>query len=494
MTPALPPPRVLVFGASGYVGTNLVPYLAREGVRVRAAARNRKVLEAREWRDVELVEADALKPETLDAALAGIEVAFYLVHSMAAGREFGRLDLQAADHFAHAAARAGVKRIVYLGGLIPHDAESEHLVSRKETGDRLRAGPVPVTEVRAGIIVGAGSAAYEVIRDLVFNLPVMLTPKWVQSKSSPIALANLLEYLARVAWLDEAAGGIYDAGGPDYLTYEEMMRAFGEIVGKRPYIVRVPVLTPTLSSYWLGLVTAVPASIARALIGGLKHDIPAQDAEIRRLVPQHLLDFRESVHAALEQERNHTVAGRWTEGAFPMRAFRHDYAYYAKKASGSAIANASPAAVWRVVTAIGGDNRYYYMDFLWTLRELLDWLVGGLGFTRGRRDPVEVRLGDQIDYWTVVGIEPERRLTLNFGMKAPGAGILELEVEPLDAERTRVVVTAYWHPQGVWGILYWLALVPAHLFIFRGMTAAMARRAETLEQRDPLRGSPATKA
>jgi uncharacterized protein YbjT (DUF2867 family) len=481
MTSSAALPLVLVFGASGYVGTNLVARLQREPVRVRAAARNRKVLEAREWRGVELVEADALKPETLVPALQGADIAYYLVHSMAAGREFGRIDLRAAELFAGAAAQAGVKRIVYLGGLIPSDADSEHLVSRKDTGDRLRAGSVPVTEVRAGIIVGAGSAAYEVIRDLVYNLPAMLTPRWVQSKSSPIALSNLLEYLVRVARLEEAEGQIYDAGGPDYMSYEQMMLAFGEIVGKRPHIIRVPVLTPTLSSYWLGLVTAVPASIARALIGGLKHDIPAQDAAIRQLVPQRLLDFRESVRAALEQERTHNVLGRWTEGAFNVRAFRHDYAFYAKKASGSAVANASPSAVWRVVTAIGGDNRYYYMNFLWTLRELLDWLVGGLGFTRGRRDPVDVRLGDQIDYWTVVGIEPERRLTLNFGMKAPGAGILELELDPLDAGRTRITVTAYWHPQGVWGILYWLALVPAHLFIFRGMTAAIARRAEALE-------------
>jgi uncharacterized protein YndB with AHSA1/START domain len=261
-----------------------------------------------------------------------------------------------------------------------------------------------------------------------------------------------------------------------------MMRAFGEVVGRRPYILRVPVLTPTLSSYWLGLVTAVPASIAGALIGGLKHDIPAHDAEIRRLVPQPLLDFRAAVRAALEQERAHTVPGRWTEGAFNVRAFRHDYAFYAKKASGSAVANASPASVWRVVTAIGGENRYYYMNLLWWLRELADWMVGGPGFTRGRRDPVALRLRDQIDYWTVVGIEPERRLSLDFGMKAPGAGMLEFELEPLADGRTRIVVTAYWHPQGVWGILYWLALVPAHLFIFRGMTAAIARRAEALER------------
>jgi uncharacterized protein YbjT (DUF2867 family) len=477
-------PRTLVFGASGYIGTNLVPRLLAEGVPVRAAARNRRVLEAREWRGVEIVEADALRPETLGAALDGIDVAYYLVHSMAAGREFGRLDLEAADNFARAATAAGVRRIVYLGGLVPRDADSEHLVSRKETGDRLRAGRVPVTEMRAGIIVGPGSAAYEVMRDLVFNLPLMVTPKWVQSKSSPVALSNLLEYLVRLPRLNETAGGIYDAGGPDHLSYEQMMRIFGEVVGKRLRILRVPVLTPTLSSYWLGLVTAVPANIARALIGGLKHDIPANDAEIRKLIPQRLLTFRESVHAALDAERNQEVAARWTEGAFPFRQYRHDYAYYAKKAGGSAIARASPAAVWRVVTSMGGDNRYFYMNFLWWLRELADWLVGGPGFTRGRRDPENVRLGDSIDYWTVLGLEPERRLTLNFGMKAPGAGILEFEIEPLDDGTTRLTETAYWHPKGIWGILYWAVLVPFHLFIFRGMTRAMARRAEAMERQN----------
>src|SRR5512137_2746160 len=259
-------PRHLVFGASGYVGTNLVHALAASGtVRVRAAARNRKVLAAQPWHDVELIEADALKPDTLAAALTDVDVAYYLVHSMAAGKDFGRLDLEAATNFARAAAAAGVRRIVYLGGLVPPGADSEHLVSRKETGDRLRAGPVPVTEIRAGIIVGPGSAAYEVMRDLVYHLPLMVTPRWVRSRSSPIALANLLEYLVRVATLPQAEGGIFDAGGPEYMSYAEMMRAFGEAIGRKPRLIAVPVLTPKLSSYWLALVTTVPASIARAL-------------------------------------------------------------------------------------------------------------------------------------------------------------------------------------------------------------------------------------
>jgi uncharacterized protein YbjT (DUF2867 family) len=468
----------VVFGASGYVGTHLVPELQRAGHRVRAVARQKRVLEARGWQGVELVEADALDPATMPAALEHCRVAYYLVHSMAAGRDFARLDREAALNFARAAAAAGVDRIVYLGGLIPEGADSEHLRSRAESGELLRSTHVPVTEVRAGIIVGAGSAAYEVMRDLVYHLPVMVTPKWVQSRSSPIALGNLLNYLVRLADEASAAGRVFDAGGPEYLSYEAMMRVFGEVIGRRPRILRVPVLSPRLSSYWLGLVTSVPSGIARALIGGLKHDIPAHDAELRQLVPQRLLTFREAVQAALESERMHRVPGRWTEGAFPHRAYRHDHAFYAKRAGGAAVTAAAPSRVWAVVTAIGGANRYYALNFLWWLREFADWLVGGPGFTHGRRDPSELRIGDAIDYWTVLSLEPERRLTLHFGMKAPGSGILEFELEPLADGGTRLTETAYWHPRGVWGLLYWYAMVPAHLFLFRVMTRAMVRRAE----------------
>ncbi|MFO1313146.1 MAG: SDR family oxidoreductase [Burkholderiales bacterium] len=480
MARADPRPLVLVFGASGYIGTHLVAALMGEGARIRAAARNRGVLEARAWKDVDLVEADALAPASLPAALCGADTAYYLVHSMAAGQHFGELDLAAARHFAEAAAQAGVRRIVYLGGLAPPDAESEHLVSRKLTGDRLREGTVPVTEVRAGIIVGPGSAAYEVIRDLVYHLPVMVTPRWVASKSSPVALSNLIEYLLRVASLPEAAGKVYDAAGPEYLSYEQLMRQFAEVVGKRPRIVPVPVLTPRVSSYWLALITSVPSNVARALIAGLKHDVPADPAALRALVPQRLLTFKEAVVAALEAERKQEVAARWTEGAFAFRRFRHDYAFYAKRAAGSAVANAPPASVWDVVTSLGGKTRYFYMNWLWTVRELMDWMAGGPGFSRGRRDHGDLRLGDTIDYWTVVGLDTGRRLTLDFGLKAPGAGILEFEIVPVSTERTRVTVTAYWHPQGVWGLAYWAVLVPFHLFIFKGMTRAIARRAEAL--------------
>ena len=473
-------PTTLVFGATGYIGSHLVPRLLLEGCTVRASGRNRKTLLARGWSGVDLVEADALQPQTLAAALAGVDTAYYLVHSMAAGHNFGELDLQAAGNFADAAAAAGVRRIVYLGGLIPPDPQSEHLVSRRDTGMRLRQGAVPVTEIRAGIIVGPGSAAYEIVRDLVNHLPLMLTPRWVMSKSAPIALDNLLEYLVRVPHIEAAARGVFDAAGPDFISYEEVMRRYGEVVGKKPRIVKVPFLTPTFSAYWLGLVTAVPTNIARALIGGLRYDLPADDAALRQLVPQRLLSFRESIEAALEAERTNQVAARWTEGLLMFRGFSIDNAFYAKRAGGTADSSATPAALWQVISTLGGNTGYFYMGWLWWIRGLMDWLVGGPGLTKGRRHPTELRLGDRIDYWTVMGIERQQRLTLNFGMRCPGSGVLEFEIEALPAGGTRVGVTAYWHPQGVWGLLYWYALVPAHLFIFRGMTAAIARRAEAL--------------
>jgi uncharacterized protein YbjT (DUF2867 family) len=464
----------LVFGASGYIGSNLVHALLKRGIPVRASARSREVLEGRDWRGAELVQADALQPGTLDAALAGVDLAFYLVHSMAAGPHFAELDLQAAANFSGAAARCGLRRIVYLGGLIPPQPKSQHLRSRKETGDRLRAGRVPVTEIRAGMIVGPGSAAFEVIRDLVNYLPVMLTPRWVQSRSTPIALVNLLDYLVSIGYLEDAAGKIYDVGGPQILSYEEMMYQYGEVVGRRPLIIRLPLLTPRLSSYWLKLVTSVPVNIARALIDGLSQDVIANDEEIRKLIRPPLDDFKTAVRTALQTEQ---VVARWVEGSLPCRSYSPEYSYYAKHASGSALSTASSEELWRVITSIGGGNGYFFLNFLWTLRGLLDWLVGGPGFRRRRRDPAHLRVGDTFDAWRVIGVNPARKLTLYMEMKAPGSGVLEFRIQPEGALH-RVTATASFHPAGIWGLLYWYSLMPFHLLIFRGITRTIARQAQ----------------
>jgi len=471
--------RALVFGASGYVGTHLVPFLAARGVAVRAAARRRDALTARAWPEpVELVAADALAPATLPAALDGIDVAYYLVHSMAAGADFPRLDRQAAANFRDAAARAGVKRIVYLGGLQPEGIASAHLASRGETGAVLREGSVPVTEVRAGVIIGPGSAAFEVIRDLVFHLPAMVTPSWVRSRSQPIALEDVLTYLARLPDIPEAAGAIYDVGGPEVLTYEQLMREFGALVGRRPAILPVPVLTPQLSSYWLNFVTAVPTNVARALIAGLEHDVLADDAAIRALIPIPRKTYREAAQAALALERSGEAAPRWTEGSLVYRRNRPDFAFYAKRMSSEALTAAPAAAVWREIAAIGGENGYYFLDALWQARGCVDRLTGGTGLSRGRRDPQAIAVGDAIDFWRVAAVEPGRRLTLIAEMKLPGSAALEFELLPDEQDRTRILVTAYFHPAGAPGLIYWHALTPAHALIFTGLARAIAARAE----------------
>ncbi len=473
--------RVLVLGATGYVGTHLVPLLASCGARVRASARRLGALQARGWPGVELVAADALDEASLDRALQGIEVAYYLVHSMAAGAQFPQLDRQAASAFAAAAARAGVRRIVYLGGLEPAGPASAHLASRVETGDVLRQGSVPVTELRAGVIIGPGSAAFEVIRDLVYHLPALPTPRWVHTRSQPIALDDVLHYLLGLPGLPEAAGAVYDAGGPEVLSYKALMQQFGALVGRRPWIVPLPLLTPRLSSYALSLVTAVPGNVARALIEGLEHDVLADDAALRALIPRPLLSYQQAVQAALAAESAPAPVAeapgpRWVEGSMHFRQGRPDIAFYAKHMSAQANAAAPAAALWDAVASIGGDQGYYFLNSLWTLRARLDAWSGGVGLRRGR--PATLAVGDALDFWRVQALEPGRRLTLLAEMQMPGAAALELEVQALDPDHSRVVVSSYFHPAGPTGLVYWHALVPVHAVLFRGMAQAIAVRAE----------------
>jgi uncharacterized protein YbjT (DUF2867 family) len=469
---------VLVLGASGYVGSHLVPRLLQGDRPVRAAARSVEPLERQHWKNVELIAADVLDPASLRAAMDGVGTVYYLVHLMGYGRDLRELERAAATNVAQAAADRGVERIVYLGALAPPDPESDHIRARQETGEILRDGPVPVTEVRAGIIVGPGSAAFEVMRDLVLNLPVMVTPRWVRAKSPPIALDNLLEYLVRLPKSDGADDGIYDVGGPEIITYEQKMRSLARLAGRRePLIVPVPVLTPRLSSYWLWLVTSVPTNVARALIDGLRHDFVADDAAARARVPQRLATFEDAVRTTFLQERERRGAQHFREGDFDLRGQRHDHAYYSKRAGGAAIGDVPADAVWAQVERIGGDNGYFYLDWMWRLRELMDAAVGGGGLARGRAHPDTIAVGDRVDTWEVIGVEPGRRLTMRFGMRAPGAGGLEFEVQPITPTRTRVSATAFWHPKGWAGLAYWWAFAPAHAVIFDGMTKEILRRA-----------------
>ena len=468
--------RVLVLGASGYVGSHLIPRLVERGHEVRAAGRRPEALAARGWEGVEAVRADALDPESLARALEGIELVYYLIHSMASGKDFPELDRRAATHVRDAATRAGVGRIIYLGGLQPREAASPHLESRRETGEVLRAGSVPVTEIRAGIVVGAGSAAFEVIRDLVYHLPAMVTPRWVDSRTQPIALDDLIEYLLRLPETEQPGSRIHDVGGPEALRYRDLLTGFARVIGKRLLIVPVPVLTPRLSSYWLNLVTAVPTSVARPLIDGLKHDLVIDPAaDLARSIPLPLRTYEEAVRAALDAEHDAEVPARWTEGSFAMRDYRSDISFYSRGERVERVCGADPETVWEVVSSIGGTNGWYYANPLWNLRGILDRMVGGAGRRRGRRHPTELRVGDTLDFWRVVAVEPGRRLTLLAEMRLPGTAVLEFEVLP-EAGGSRIVTSAHFHPAGAAGLLYWYALWPIHKRIFAGLADAVVER------------------
>ena len=474
------PAPVLVFGASGYVGRHLVPRLLAEGHRVRAAARRLRALEAEGWSGAELARADALKPETLRAALEEVEVAYYLVHSMGAGPDFPALDREAARNFAEAAAACGVKRILYLGGLSPPDADSAHLVSRRETGEILREGAVPVTELRAGIIVGPGSAAFEVMRDLVAHLPIMVSPRWIRSKSPPIALDDLLGYMMALPWIPEAAGEVLDAAGPESLSYDDMMRRLARLLGKPPrIIIPVPVLTPKMSAYWMELVTSVPANVGRALIMGLKHDFSADDRRLRELAPRPLMDFDAAVAKVFEDEQKITVTDRWREGAFELRGGRHDVSFYGVALMRTAKADAPPEALWAALEEFGSQSRgYLHMNWVWDFRAWIDRRFGGATAAR-RPDGQPPRVGDRFDFWRVLAVEKPKRLTLYSLLKAPGAGGFELEVEP-DGAGSRLAATIHWHPEAFKGLFYWFLLWPPHAFVLSGMARAVARRAEEI--------------
>jgi uncharacterized protein YbjT (DUF2867 family) len=478
---------ILVTGATGYVGGRLIPQLLQAGWEVRAMVRTPAKLTGRPWAghpDLEIAAADVLDTDSLNRAVRGCLAIYYLIHSMNdAGRDYAGRDRRAAHTMVEAAARGGVARIIYLGGLGGEGAVlSPHLRSRHEVAQILRSGPVPVTYLRSGIILGSGSASFEILRYLVDRLPVMITPRWVETACQPIAIRDVLYCLVGCLDHEETVGKTLEIGGPDVITYRRLMEIYAEEANLRKrLIIPVPVLTPRLSSYWIHLVTPVHASIARPLVQGLATPVVCKDTRILAIMPRELTHCRDAIRYALDRIGQHQVETHWTDAGItlaPEWLHRGDAPY----AGGTVLScayriqlEASPEEVWRPICEIGGERGWYFGNVLWALRGWMDRLAGGVGLRRGRRDPRDLKAGDAVDFWRVVEVEPPGRLLLAAEMKLPGEALLEFRVLRRDDGRTELQQISRFLPRGLWGILYWYALYPVHTWLFRGMLRSIAR-------------------
>lgn len=474
--------RVLLTGATGYVGGRLLPRLREAGLRVRCLTRRPDEFRSRVADDVEVVGADLLDPASLETALADVEVAYYLVHSMAGGEGYREREARAAENFANASRAAGLRRIIYLGGLGDEDRElSEHLESRHEVGRILRSSGVPTTEFRASIIIGSGSLSFEMIRALVDRLPVMIWPRWVRTPAQPISIEDVLAYLfADFAREETGESRVVEIGGADVVSYGDIMLEYARQRSLFRVVIPVPVLTPRLSSLWLGLVTPVFARIGRELIAGVRHPTvvrnPAPAAEYD-VAPR---TMRESIERALVNEDREFALTRWSDalssgGQAPPYGGKRVGSRYVD--SRSTDVDAPPEVVFATVERIGGQVGWYYGDWLWSLRGLLDLFVGGVGVRRGRRDPDALLPGDALDFWRVEEVDRPHLLRLRAEMRVPGRAWLQFEVDPRDGG-ARLTQAALFDAQGLFGRLYWYALWPIHQFVFAGMLRGIRRHAE----------------
>ena len=471
--------RILVVGASGYIGGRLVPLLAARGHQLILMSRDARPLAAR-YPQATVVAADLLDPPTLPVALERVDVAYYLAHSMGSGeRGFARRDRQAARNFAQAARRAGASRIVYLGGLGDDTADlSHHLASRHETGAELAAHGVPVTEFRAAVVIGSGSASFEILRHLTERLPIMITPRWVGTRCQPIGIRDVLDYL--VGALDHPeVTGIVEIGGPDVLSYGDMMRTYARLRGLRRLMIPVPVLTPRLSSYWVNLISPVPAGIARPLIEGLRNEVVVRDPGPARAFGLSPLSYVEALRRAMDRADPDDLVSTWFDAyTAPDRASLSSVT----SAEGMIVERrrrvvaAPPERVFAEVERLGGDAGWPYANVLWRVRGLLDRLIGGVGMRLGRRDPDHLRVGDALDFWRVEEVRRPTLLRLRAEMKVPGRAWLQYEVTATEGG-SRLVQTAYFEPKGLPGLAYWYSLYPVHGLIFRGTVRDLAGRA-----------------
>jgi uncharacterized protein YbjT (DUF2867 family) len=474
--------NIMVTGATGYVGGRLVPRLLAAGHDVVCLTRDPDRLAGRKWETVALRQGDVLDYASLPPVMQGVEVAYYLVHSMAEGaRGFAERDELAAGNFGRAAREAGVRRIVYLGGLGGGQAElSPHLASRRQVGDILRASGVPVTEFRAAVVIGSGSISFEIIRYLTERLPIMIAPRCVTTRCQPIAIENILDYLTRCLSTPLSIGRTFEIGGPDVLTYCDMLRQYAAVSRLKRLVVPMPVLTPRLSSYWVDLVTPIPASYSHPLIEGLRSEVIVRDPSAQEVFTIDLIPYTAAVQLALDLTRSGEVETYWAEAQGSIRPGAK-----LKVTEGMVVEQrrlesaAAPQAVFAVLAGIGGKRGWFYADWLWRLRGLLDRLVGGVGMRRGRRSPDDLRPGDALDFWRVEAVEAGRLIRLRAEMKTPGGAWLQFEAEPLAAGGTQLIQTAFFQPHGLAGLAYWYGLYPIHHLMFSGLVHAIARRAES---------------
>lgn len=466
-------------GATGYVGGRLVPRLLAAGYRVRVVVRSRAKLEGRPWcrhPQLEIVEGDVFDRSSLRHATEGCGAVYYLVHSMSAAvTDFAAADRTAAQNMADAAADAGCERIIYLSGLgNPQHHLSKHLQSRTEVGEILKQGCTPVTIFRAAMILGSGSASFEILRYLVDRLPVMIAPQWVDTQCQPIAIRNVLEYLVGCLKQPDTIGNTFDIGGPDILSYRNLMQIYAKAAGlHQRYIIGVPVLTPRLSSYWIHLVTPVPASIARPLAEGLSNTVVCQDHRIRDLIPQKLLTCQEAVGLALQRTREQTIPSSLKHLGDPQWAGGTVYRDCRKLTIAAPI-----QVVWSVVSGIGGNTGWYYGNWLWELRGAVDRLLGGVGLRRGRYDKQRLQVGDVLDFWRVYQVAAPHQLTLLAEMKLPGAAMLQFSLKEIDAHTTELEQCALFLPRGVWGMLYWAIVYPFHHIVFNGLLRGISEKSQ----------------
>jgi uncharacterized protein YbjT (DUF2867 family) len=481
---------ILLTGATGYVGGRLLGALEARGERVRCLSRRPEVLAPRVAPTTEVVRGDLLSPDTIPPALEGVDTVVYLVHSMSTSREFGEADREAARSFARAAQAAGVRKVIYLGGLGRGPDLSEHLASRQEVGAILRASGVPTIELRASIVIGSGSASFEMVRALVEKLPVMVTPRWVRVRAQPIAIDDVLAYL--LAALDHEPSGseLYEIGGADRITYLELMREYASQRGLHRTMIPIPVLSPRLSSLWLWLVTPVYAGVGRKLVDSLRNETVVLDDSALRTFDVRPRTAAEAIARALANEDSEIAQTRFSDEAFAVPTAYGGVRRGSRLVdSRSIVVRVPPEIAFEPIQRIGGETGWYKGALLWRLRGLIDVLVGGPGLRRGRRDPVGLRVGDTLDFWRVEAFEPGRLLRLAAEMKVPGRAWLQFEVSGDGRGGSIVTQTAIFHPSGLFGLVYWYVLWPFHGYIFGGMVRELGR-AMTLAGRTAVASRP----